>query len=294
MAPSLLFAQRGGRGRGGGTPDSTNSGDVSWRNIGPESAGRMVAVAGSTARPNEYYFGTTGGGVWKSTDGGKTAVPVTDKYFGGSIGAIAVDERNPDVVWVGGGEYAIRGNVSYGDGVWKTTDAGKTWGYIGLKETQQISRIVIDPRNSDVAYVAALGHVWGTNPERGVFKTTDGGKTWKKVLFRNDSTGAIELVMDPSSPNVLYAALWQAGRSPWMLVSGGAGSGIFKTTDGGEHWTEITRNKGLPSGVIGNVGMAISPANPNRVWALIENEPYGGVYRSDDAGASWTLLSQDR
>ncbi|MFI5230467.1 MAG: WD40/YVTN/BNR-like repeat-containing protein [Gemmatimonadales bacterium] len=292
--PSLLLAQRGRGGRGARGADSANTGDVSWRVVGPDAAGRMVAVAGSSARPNEYYFGTTGGGVWKTTDGGKSAVPVSDAYFGGSIGAVAVDEKNPDVVWVGGGEYPIRGDVSYGDGMWKTTDAGKTWQYIGLKETQQIARIVLDPRNSDVAYVAALGHVWGPNPERGVFKTTDGGKTWKKILFRNDSTGAIELLMDPSNPDVLYAALWQAGRKPWLLISGGSGSGIFKTTDGGEHWTEITRNPGLPSGIIGNVGMTISPAKPNRLWALIENEPNGGVYRSDDAGATWTLLNQDR
>ena len=294
VLPGTLIAQRGGRGgRGGGAADTVPS-DVSWRNIGPDASGRMVAVAGSDARPNEYYFGTTGGGVWKTTDGGKTASPVTDNYFGGTIGAIAVDQKNPDVVWVGGGEYPIRGNVSYGDGVWKTTDGGKTWTSMGLRETQQISRIKIDPRNPDVAYVAALGHVWAPNPERGVFKTTDGGKTWRKVLFRNDSTGAIELQMDPSNPDVLYAALWQAGRKPWLLISGGTGGGIFKSTDAGEHWTEITHNPGLPNGLIGNVGMAISPAKPSRVWALIENEPGGGVYRSDDAGATWTLLNQSR
>jgi len=175
--PGSLLAQRGGRGgRGGGAADTVPS-DVSWRNIGPDASGRMVAVAGSDARPNEYYFGTTGGGVWKTIDGGKTASPVTDNYFGGTIGAIAVDQKNPDVVWVGGGEYPIRGNVSYGDGVWKTTDGGKTWTSMGLKETQQISRIKLDPRNPDVAYVAALGHVWGPNAERGIFKTADGGKT---------------------------------------------------------------------------------------------------------------------
>ena len=278
LAPSALRAQRAMA--SAATPahvDSTYFGSVKWRNIGPNSAGRMVAVAGSAARPAEYYMGATGGGVWKTTDGGKTATPVSDGYFGGSIGAIAVSESNPDIVYVGGGETPIRGDVSYGDGVWKTTDAGKTWQHMGLEATQQIGRIRIDPRNNDVVYVAALGHVWAPNPERGVFKTTDGGQTWKKILFRNDSTGAIDLVMDPSNPDVLYASLWQAGRKPWLLISGGAGSGIFKTTDGGDHWTEITRNPGLPSGVIGNIGLAVSPVMPNRVWALIENEPKGGV-----------------
>ncbi|MEO6878397.1 MAG: glycosyl hydrolase, partial [Gemmatimonadaceae bacterium] len=294
LLPSLAVAQRGGGGGRGAAADTALSADVSWRNVGPTSSGRMVTTSGSTARPNEYYFGTTGGGVWKTTDGGATTLPASDGFFGGTIGAVTVDEKNPDVVWVGGGEYTIRGNVSYGDGVWKTTDGAKTWQYMGLKETQQISRLRIDPRNSDVVYVAALGHVWGPNPERGVFKTTDGGKTWRKILFRNDSTGAIELVMDPVNPDVLYAAMWQAGRKPWLMTAGGHGDGIFKTTDGGDHWTEITHNPGLPTGLIGNVGMAISPANPNRVWALIENEPGGGVYRSDNAGASWTLLNQSR
>ena len=294
VVPGLVLAQRGGRGGGGALADTALSTDVSWRNIGPNNSGRMVAIAGSSSRPNEYYIGTTGGGVWKTTDAGKTTLPVTDNYFGGSIGAIAVDEKNPDVVWVGGGEYPIRGNVSYGDGVWKTTDAGKTWKSMGLRETQQIARLKIDPRNSDVAYVAALGHVWGPNKERGVFKTTDGGQTWKNVLFRNDSTGAIELLMDPKNPDILYAALWQVGRKPWLLSSGGTGGGIFKSTDAGEHWMEITHNTGLPSGLIGNVGMAISPANPNRLWAIIENEPNGGVYRTDNGGTSWTLINQSR
>jgi photosystem II stability/assembly factor-like uncharacterized protein len=291
LVPAVLAAQ--GR-RGGGQGAPAPSTDLQWRNIGPNSAGRMVAVAGSAARPKEYYFGTTGGGVWKTVDGGNTLTPVTDAYFGGTIGALAVQENNPDVVWAGGGESPIRGNVSHGDGVWKTSDAGKTWTYMGLKETQQISRIRIDPTNPDVVYVGALGHVWAPNAERGVYKTTDGGKSWKKILFRDDSTGVADLIMDPSNPKVLYAALWQAGRKPWLLISGGKGSGIFKTTDGGDHWTEITRNPGLPSGVIGRVGLAVSPVKTNKVWALIENEPGGGMYASNDGGNTWTFLSGDR
>jgi photosystem II stability/assembly factor-like uncharacterized protein len=267
--PAALTAQ-GGRGRGGAPSAAADTTfDVSWRNIGPNQSGRMVAVAGSTARPKEYYFGTTGGGL-------------------------AVQQSNPDVVWSGGGETPIRGNVSHGDGVWKTTDGGKSWQYMGLKETQYISRIRIDPNNPDIVYVGALGHVFGPNPERGLYKTTDGGKTWNKILFRNDSTGVIDMIMDPSNAKTMYVAMWQAGRKPWMLVSGGAGSGMFKTTDAGATWTEITRNPGLPKGLIGNIGITVSPAKPSRVWALIENEPNGGVYRSDDAGATWTLLSQDR
>jgi photosystem II stability/assembly factor-like uncharacterized protein len=254
----------------------------------------MVAIAGSVARPNEYYMGTTGGGVWKTTDGGKTSVPVTDDYFGGTIGAIAVAESNPDIVYVGGGETPIRGNVSHGEGMWKTTDGGKTWTSLGLTETQYIGRVRLHPTNPDIVYVAALGHVFGPNKERGVYKSTDGGKSWKQVLFKNDSTGAIDLVMDPKNPNVLYAAFWEADRSPWSLKSGGPGSGIWKTTDGGETWTDITTNTGLPSGLLGNIGLAVSPINSNIVWAMIENEPNGGLYKSSDAGATWTRTTDDR
>lgn len=290
--PGTLVAQRGG-GRGAQAPDT--SFDVSWRNIGPNQSGRMVAVAGSVARPKEYYFGSTGGGVWKTIDGGVNTFPVSDAYFGGTIGSIAVQESNPDVVWVGGGETPIRGNVSYGDGVWKSTDGGKTWAYMGLKETQHISRIRIDPSNPDVVYVGALGHVFGPNPERGVYKTTDGGKNWKKILFRNDSTGVADLILDPSNSNIIYATFWQAGRKPWLLVSGGEGSGIFKSTNGGDSWTEITRNPGLPQqGLLGAIGITVSPAKPSRLWAIIEHEKAGGVYRSDDAGATWTHTSSDR
>ncbi len=266
---------------------------LKWREIGPFIGGRSVAVAGSDARPREYYLGTTGGGVQKTTDGGITWKAITDKYFGGTIGSIAVSKSNPDIVYVGTGESPIRGNVSNGDGVFKSTDAGKTWTYVGLKETQQISRVRIDPKNPDIVYVGALGHVWGPNSERGVYKTVDGGKTWKKILFRNDSTGVTDLEIDPFDSQTLYAAFWEAYRQPWKLVSGGAGSGIFKSTDGGDHWTEITRNKGLPDGVIGNIGITASPVKQGRLWAIIEADS-GGVFRSDDAGATWTRLNTER
>ena len=272
--------------------DSTVFAALKWREIGIFRGGRSVAVAGSAARPNEYWMGTTGGGVFKTTDGGNTWLPASDKYFGGTIGAIGVSESNPDVVYVGTGEYAIRGNVSHGDGVFKTADGGRTWTFLGLAETQQISRVRVHPTNPDIAYVAAQGRVFGPNPERGIYKTADGGKTWTKILSRNDSTGASDLAMDPSNPEVLYAAFWQAQRFPWKLVSGGAGGGIFKTTDGGAHWTELTRNAGLPRGLLGNIGLAVSPAKPSRVWALIEADS-GGVYRSDDGGATWAWINHD-
>ncbi|HZS62809.1 MAG TPA: glycosyl hydrolase [Gemmatimonadaceae bacterium] len=266
---------------------------LTWRDIGPYRGGRSVAVAGSASRPYEYWMGTTGGGVLKTTDGGIHWSPATDKYFGGTIGAIGVSESNPDIVYVGTGEYDIRGNVSHGDGVYKTTDGGKTWTKVGLTDTRQISRVRVDPHDPNIVYVGALGHVWGPNPERGLYKSTDGGKTWNKILFRNDSTGICEVVIDANDSRTIYAAFWQAGRKPWQLVSGGAGSGIFKSTDAGATWTEITRNSGLPTGIIGNIGLAVSPANSQRVWALVEADS-GGVYRSDDGGQTWTKTNSER
>ncbi len=266
---------------------------IKWREVGPYRGGRSAAVAGSVARPNEYWMGTTGSGVFKTVDGGNTWVPMSDKYFGGTIGSIGVAPSNPNVVYVGGGEFTIRGNVSHGDGVWKTTDGGTTWTNIGLNDTRQISRVLVHPTNPEVAYVAAQGHAWGPNAERGVFRTKDGGKSWTKVLFRDDSTGAADLAMDPGNPNVLYAGFWQMHRKPWMLVSGGKGSGMFKSTDGGDTWTEITRNKGLPSGLWGNIGITVSGANTQRIYALIEADE-GGVYRSDDGGATWARVNDER
>lgn len=282
--PAALVAQRA---------DDAAFRALQWRELGPARGGRSVAVAGSSSRPLEYWMGTTGGGVWKTTDGGMNWNPATDAYFGGTIGAIAVAESNPDIVYVGGGETHIRGNTSHGDGLWKTTDGGKTWALMGLKDTRHIARVRVHPSNPDIVYVGALGHAFGPNPERGVFKSTDGGKTWAKILFRNDSTGISDLVMDPNDPNTLYAAFWHAYRTPWMLNSGGPGGGLFKSTDGGATWREITANRGLPKGVWGKVGIAVSPANSKRVWAIIENDS-GGVYRSDDAGESWEWINRDR
>ena len=267
---------------------------LKWRSIGPNRGGRSVAAAGSTSRPNEYYFGATGGGLWKTTDGGATWAPVTDGQLrSSSVGAVAVSASNPDVVYLGMGETQLRGNVMQGDGVYKTTDGGKTWKHAGLQDTQAIARIRIHPTNPDIAYVAALGHPYGANPERGVFRTTDGGATWKKVLFRSDRAGAVDLSIDPSDPRVIYAGLWEVYRKPWILWSGGPGSGLFKSTDGGDTWSELTRNPGLPRGVVGKTAVAVSPADPRRVFALVEAED-GGVFRSDDAGATWTRVNQDR
>jgi photosystem II stability/assembly factor-like uncharacterized protein len=279
--------------RGEPAVDTSALNSLKWRELGPFRGGRSAAVAGSVARPMEYWMGTTGAGVFKSTDGGQSWASMTDRYFGGTIGAVAVAPSNPDIVYVGGGEAPIRGNVSHGEGVWRSNDAGKTWTSLGLKLTRQISRVRIHPTNPDVAYVAAEGNVWIPTPDRGVYRTRDGGRTWSKILFRNDSTGVSDLAMDPNDPNVLYAAFWQAGRTPWKLVSGGAGSGIFKTTDGGDHWTEITRNPGMPAGILGNIAVTVSPVNSNRVFALIEADS-GGVYRSSDAGATWQRINSDR
>ncbi|RMD86519.1 MAG: glycosyl hydrolase [Calditrichaeota bacterium] len=267
---------------------------MEWRNIGPYRGGRSVAVAGHPDQPYTFYFGATGGGVWKTEDGGLTWFNISDSLFQtGSVGAIAVAESDPNVIYVGMGEACIRGNVSPGDGVYKSEDGGKTWKHLGLAETQTIARIRIHPENPDLVYVAALGHVFGPNPERGVFRSKDGGKTWEKVLYKNDRTGAIDLAMDPNNPRVLYAALWEAYRTPWSLNSGGPGSGLYKSTDGGDTWEELTDNKGMPKGIKGRIGVTVSPAQPDRVWAIIEAE-HGGVFRSDDGGKTWRRLNGDR
>jgi photosystem II stability/assembly factor-like uncharacterized protein len=274
--------------------DSVQFRGMAWRSIGPNRGGRSIAVAGSASRPLEYYFGAVGGGVWKTVDGGTTWKPVTDGQLrSSSVGALAVAESNPDVIYAGMGETCLRGNIMQGDGVYKSTDAGKTWVHVGLAATHAIAKIRIDPRNPDVVWVAALGHPYGRSPDRGVFKSVDGGKSWRKVLHRDDVSGAIDLSLDPKHPDVLYAALWEAYRTPWQMSSGGPGSGLFTSRDGGEHWTEITRNPGLPSGVVGRIGVSVSPVDGNRVWAIVENAN-GGVFRSDDAGATWKKTNDER
>ncbi len=264
-----------------------------YRSIGPFRGGRVTAVAGVPTQPNVYYFGATGGGVFKTIDSGINWFPVSDGFFKtGSVGAIDVSLSDPNIIYVGMGESPVRGNVSYGDGVYKSVDAGKTWKHIGLADSRHIGRVRIHPKNPDVVYVAAMGHLFGANNERGVFRSKDGGKTWEKVLFRTDKAGAFDLILDPSNPNVIYATTWQIKRTPYSLESGGEGSAIYKSTDGGDTWTDISKNKGLPAGVLGKIGITVSAVNPNRLWAMVEAKQ-GGLYRSDDAGENWQIVSNN-
>jgi photosystem II stability/assembly factor-like uncharacterized protein len=264
---------------------------LKFRTIGPYRGGRSVAVSGVRQEPTTFYFGGTGGGVWKTTDGGSNWENVSDKFFRtGSIGAVAVSESDPNVVYVGTGETPIRGNVSHGDGVYKSTDAGRTWKNVGLSDTRQIARIRIHPSNPDLVYLAAQGHAWGPNAERGIFRSEDGGKTWKKVLFVDDKTGASDLAMDPNNPRILYAGFWQVVRHPWELVSGGPGSSLWKSTDGGDTWTKLTT--GLPEGIWGKVGVAASAARPGLVFAFVEAE-HGGLFRSEDWGGKFTQVNDE-
>jgi photosystem II stability/assembly factor-like uncharacterized protein len=276
------------------TYDPSLFSSMQWRSVGPPRGGRSITAAGSSSRPLEYYFGAVGGGLWKTTDGGQTWRPVTDGQIkSSSVGAVAVSESNPDIVYIGMGETELRGNIMQGDGVYKSADAGKTWKHMGLGETQAISRIRVHPTNPDIVYVSALGHPFGANAERGVFRSKDGGQTWQKVLYKDDHAGAVDLCFDPHNPNVLFAAIWDVYRTPWSLSSGGARTGLYKTTDGGDHWTEITRNPGLPQGIDGKIGVSVSGADGSRVYAIVENEN-GGVFVSDDAGATWKKVSEDR
>ena len=278
----------------GDTVDRALLQGLEWRNIGPHRGGRVVAVAGVASQPHVYYFGGTGGGVWKTTDGGIRWLNVSDGQLGtGSVGAVAVAESDPNVVYVGMGESCIRGNLSEGDGVYRSTDAGTTWKNVGLRDTRSIGQVRVHPANPDLVFVAALGHPFGPSTERGVFRSKDGGGRWERVLYVDDKTGAVDLAMDPTNPRVLYAGLWQAVRRPWTLESGGPGSALYKSTDGGDTWTKLA-DESLPrKGVWGRIGVTVSPANPSRVWAIIEAED-GGVFRSDDAGKTWRRTNEER
>ena len=266
---------------------------LEYRCIGPFRGGRSAAVCGVRNNPMLFYFGGAGGGVWRTEDAGSTWENITDGYFGGSIGAVTVAPSDPNTIYVGGGEVTVRGNVSHGDGVWKSQDAGKTWKHIGLEDSQTIPRIVVHPTDPNIVYVAALGHLYGPNQQRGVFRSTDGGENWERILFVNDEAGAVDLVIDPANPRVLFASTWKIKRTPYSLESGGEGSGIWKSVDGGDNWTEITGNPGLPGGTIGISGIAVSPVDSNRVWAIIEAAE-GGVFRSDNGGDTWRRINEDR
>ena len=268
---------------------------MQYRLVGPFRGGRVVAVAGVVGQDNAnvYYFGAVAGGVWKTTNGGLSWKPVFDKQKDASpaIGAIAVSTSDPNVIYVGTGEACIRGNIVGGNGVYKSIDAGKSWKFVGLADTHAVGRLIVNPKNPDIAFVAALGHPFADNEERGIFRTLDGGKTWQKVLYKDAKTGGIDVAFDPSNSNILFAALWQARRTPWSLDSGGAGSGLYRSSDGGTTWKEL-KGHGLPEGILGRIGVTVSGANPNRVWAVIEAEK-GGIYRSDDGGDSWSLTTDD-
>lgn len=267
---------------------------LEYRLIGPFRGGRSGTVAGVPGEPNLYYFGATGGGVWRTTDGGRAWENISDGYFGGSIGAVEVAQSDHNVIYVGGGEQTVRGNVSSGYGVWKTEDAGKTWKSLGLDKSRHISRMRVHPENADIVYAAVMGNLYKPTEERGVYKSTDGGESWKKVLFANDMAGAVDLTFDPNNPRILYASTWRIERTPYSLNSGGEGSALWKSTDSGETWTEISNNEGFATDTLGIIGVAVSPQNSNRVWAMVENKEEGGLYRSEDAGKTWSLVNSDR
>ncbi len=273
--------------------DSAYFANVNYRLIGPFRGGRSAAVAGSFKNKNTFFFGATGGGVWKTNDGGSNWKNITDKYFGGSIGAVAIAPSDESIMYVGEGENTFRGNVAEGFGIWRSDDGGRSWRHIGLKDTRHIVRIEIHPKNPDIVWVAASGHLFGPGTERGVYKTTDGGKTWRKVLYANEQAGAIDLVMEPGNPQTFYASTWRVQRTPYSLESGGEGSILWKSTDGGETWVNLMDKKGLPKNeTTGIIGIAVSSINPEKVFAIIESKS-GGLYKSENGGESWTKLTDD-
>ncbi|MDX1470048.1 MAG: glycosyl hydrolase, partial [Flavobacteriaceae bacterium] len=269
-------------------------GALEYRLVGPFRGGRSAAVTGVPGKPDLFYFGSTGGGVWRTADGGETWENISDGYFGGSIGAVAIAESDPNVIYVGGGEKTVRGNVSSGYGVWKSEDAGQTWKQMGLEKSRHIPRIRIHPDNPDIVYAGVLGNIYKPTEERGLYKSTDGGKTWRKTLFANENAGVVDLIMDPTNIRILYASTWNVRRTPYSLSSGGEGSALWKSTDSGETWKEISKNEGFPQDTLGIIGVTVSPVNNQRVWAMVENKEKGGLYRSDDGGKTWDLVNSER
>ena len=267
---------------------------LTYRLLGPFRGGRSAAVTGVPNKPNLFYFGATGGGVWKTEDGGRKWENISDGFFGGSIGAIAVSTDDPNVMYVGGGESTVRGNVSSGYGVWKTENAGQSWEHIGLKKSRHIPRIVIHPRDHNTVFAAVLGNIYKPSADRGIYKSTDGGKTWEKKLFVNENAGAVDLIIDATNPRILYASTWNLRRTPYSLSSGGDGSALWKSIDSGETWTEISKNEGFAKGILGNIGVTVSPVNNNIVWAIVENKDKGGVYKSTNGGETWKLINSER
>ncbi|MEM6724390.1 MAG: glycosyl hydrolase, partial [Bacteroidota bacterium] len=266
---------------------------LEYRSIGPFRGGRSCAVSGVEGHPNLFYFGSTGGGVWRTKDGGSNWENISDGHFGGSIGSVAVAPSDPNVIYVGGGEKTVRGNVSYGYGIWKSVDAGRTWEFSGLPDSRHIPRIRVHPKNPDVVFAAVMGDLFKSSEERGIYKSIDGGATWKKVLFANEDAGAVDLLLDPSNPRILYASTWNIRRTPYSLSSGGEGSDIWKSTDNGETWESLSENKGFPKGPLGIIGIAVSPVNPDRVWAMTEAKE-GGLFRSEDGGQTWSRINKER
>jgi photosystem II stability/assembly factor-like uncharacterized protein len=268
--------------------------ELRWRLIGPPRAGRTLAVTGVRGQPEVFYFGSVGGGVWKSNDAGRTWNPIFDSQTIASIGAIAIAPSDSNVIYVGSGEADMRSSISYGNGMYKSTDGGKTWAHIGLEDSRQIGRIIVDPRDANKVFVAALGHAYGPNQERGVFRSKDGGKSWQKILFKDENTGAIDLAFEPGNPKTIYASQWQTRRPPWSIYppSYGPGSGLYRSNDGGDHWEQITGN-GLPSEGLGRIGIAFAPSNPKRIYLIVDAKE-GGLYRSDNSGQSWQRVSNDR
>jgi photosystem II stability/assembly factor-like uncharacterized protein len=274
--------------------EESDYGALEYRLVGPFRGGRSAAVTGVPNQPNLYYFGATGGGIWKTTNGGREWENISDGYFGGSIGSIAVSKSDPNVMYVGGGEKTVRGNVSSGYGIWKSEDAGKTWTASGLKNSRHVPRIAIHPTDHNIVYAGVMGNIYKPTQERGVYKSTDGGKTWRKTLFANEHAGVVDLIMDPTNPRILYASTWRVRRTPYSLSSGGEGSALWKSTDSGETWTEISTKKGFPDGILGIVGVTVSPVNNQRVWAMVENKDKGGLYRSEDGGETWSQVNSER